>query len=143
MKKSELDKKVGAIRSKLDELTSEMTDEQALQSSVLFKRWDNNGVTYEAGQRLNYNGVLYKVLQPHTSQSDWTPDVSSSLYAEVLIPDESTIPEWQQPGSTNGYMTGDKVVYGEKTYESLIDNNVWSPVGYPTGWQEVKFEIEE
>ena len=135
MKKSELNIKVEAIRSKLDELTSEMTDEQALHSSVLFKRWDNNGVTYEAGQRLNYNGVLYKVLQPHTSQSDWTPDTTPSLYTKVLIPDENVIPEWQQPDSTNGYMIGDKVIYNGQVYESLINNNIWSPIDYPAGWQ--------
>ena len=135
MKKSELNIKVEAIRSKLDELTSEMTDEQALHSSVLFKRWDNNGVTYEAGQRLNYNGVLYKVLQPHTSQSDWAPDTTPSLYTKVLIPDKDIIPEWQQPDSTNGYMIGDKVIYNGQVYESLIDNNIWSPIGYPAGWQ--------
>lgn len=135
MKKSELDKKVQAIRSQLDMVTTEMTDEQALQSSVLFKKWDNNGIIYEVGQRLNYNGVLYKVLQTHTSQSDWTPDTTPSLYTKVLIPDKDIIPEWQQPDSTNGYMIGDKVIYNGQVYESLVNNNIWSPIDYPTGWQ--------
>lgn len=115
--------------------TIEMTDEQALQSSVLFKKWDSNRVTYEVGQRLNYNGVLYKVLQPHTSQLNWAPDTTPSLYTKVLIPDKDIIPEWQQPDSTNGYMIGDKVIYNGQVYESLIDNNIWSPIGYPAGWQ--------
>ena len=35
-------------------------------------------------------------------------------------------------------MTGDKVRYNGKVYESLIDNNVWSPIGYPQGWKEVE-----
>ena len=143
MTKTELQKKVQVIRSQLDMVTDEITDEQALQSSKLFKKWDSNRVTYEAGQRLNYNGVLYKVLQPHTSQSDWTPDTTPSLYTKVLIPDENIIPEWVQPDSTNAYMTGDKVTFEGKIYESLIDNNIWSPVSYPAGWQEIKFETEE
>lgn len=135
MTKTELQKKVQVIRSQLDMVTDEITDEQALQSSKLFKKWDSNRVTYEAGQRLNYNGVLYKVLQPHTSQLDWTPDTTPSLYTKVLIPDKDIIPEWQQPDSTNGYMIGDKVIYNGQVYESLINNNIWSPIDYPAGWQ--------
>lgn len=135
MTKIELQKKVQAIRSQLDMVIDEITDEQALQSSKLFKKWDSNGVTYKVGQRLNYNDILYKVLQSHTSQSDWTPDTTPSLYTKVLIPDENIIPEWVQPDSTNAYMTGDKVTFEGKTYESLIDNNIWSPIDYPAGWQ--------
>lgn len=135
MTKTELQKKVQVIRSQLDIITDEITDEQALQSSKLFKKWDNNGVTYKVGQRLNYNGVLYKVLQPHTSQLNWAPDTTPSLYTKVLIPDENIIPEWVQPDSTNAYMIGDKVTFEGKTYESLINNNIWSPIDYSAGWQ--------
>jgi len=126
-----------AIRSQLDNVTNEMTDEQALQSPALFREWNGNSVAYIIGQRLVYNNILYKVLQGHTSQSDWTPDAAVSLFAKVLIPDENTISEWEQPDSTNGYMTGNKVVFEGKTYESIIDNNVWSPIDYPAGWQEI------
>ena len=136
MTKTELGEKVKAVRSQLDMVTAEMTDEQALQSIKLFRKWDNSGLTYEVGQRFTYNGVLYKVIQPHTSQVDWTPDAAPSLYTKVLIPDENIIPEWVQPDSTNAYMIGDKVMFEGKTYESLIDNNIWNPIDYPAGWQE-------
>jgi hypothetical protein len=129
--------KARAIRSQLDALITEMTDEQALQSSVLFREWNGDGIVYEIGQRVTYNEILYKVLQSHTSQADWTPDMATSLYTKVLIPDENIIPEWVQPDSTNAYMTGDKVMFEGKTYESLIDNNIWNPIDYPAGWQEV------
>ena len=50
--------------------------------------------------------------------------------------DEETgeILEWGQPDSTNAYSIGDKVLFEGATYESLIDNNVWSPADYPAGW---------
>ena len=61
------------------------------------------------------------------------------LYAKVLAdPTGETINEWIQPDSTNGYMKGDKVKFEGNVYESLIDNNIWSPSAYPTGWQEIK-----
>lgn len=108
-------------------LTENATDEVALKAIVLYGSWNGDSVWYEKGYRVRYNGTLYKVLQDHTSQVDWTPDASPSLYAKVLIPDENVIPEWEQPESTNGYMIGDKVTHDGVTYESLVDNNVWEP----------------
>lgn len=90
---------------------------------------------YTVGQRLKYNKTLYRVLQTHTSQQTWTPDVAPSLFALVLIPDADVIPEWVQPDSTNPYMLGDKVTHNGKTWENTIDNNVWEPGVY--GWNEV------
>lgn len=108
-------------------LTENATDEVALKAVVLYESWNGDSAEYKEGNRVRYDGVLYKVLQDHTSQSDWKPDETSSLYAKVLIPDSTVIPEWEQPESTNTYMTGDKVTHNGITYESLIDNNVWEP----------------
>ena len=112
-------------------------DAVALTIQEFYDIW-NVGVTYEVGRYLQYKGVLYKVLQPHTSQETWTPDVASSVYAKVLIdPTGETIPEWEQPDSTNAYMTGDKVRFEGVVYESVIDNNIWSPTAYPAAWKIV------
>jgi hypothetical protein len=50
---------------------------------------------------------------------------------------EPEIPEWVQPTADNPYMTGDKVRFNGEIYESIIDNNVWSPADYPQGWQKL------
>ena len=115
------------------------TDEQALQVPSLYPEWSDEGVTYKAGTRLRSGGILYKVLQEHTSQPDWTPADAPSLFARVLIEDPNVIPEWVQPDSTNAYMTGDKVSHNGITYESLVDNNVWEPgvTGSESLWAEV------
>ena len=113
-------------------------DAVALSIQEFYDVW-NVGVAYEVGRYLQYKGVLYKVLQPHTSQETWTPDVASSVYAKVLIdPTGETIPEWEQPDSTNAYMTGDKVRFEGVVYESTVDNNIWSPTAYPAGWKIVE-----
>ena len=112
-------------------------DAVALSIQEFYDVWDV-GVSYEVGRYLQYKGVLYKVLQPHTSQETWTADVASSLYAKVLIdPTGETIPDWEQPDSTNAYMTGDKVKFEGVVYESTVDNNIWSPTAYPAGWKVV------
>lgn len=122
------------FRKMMESHADSLTDEKILEVPVFVEHWAS-GVTYQTGKRLNYNGVIYKVLQNHTSQSDWKPDETSSLYAKVLIPDSTVIPEWEQPESTNAYMTGDKVTHNGITYESLIDNNVWEPGTDETLWK--------
>lgn len=112
------------------------TDEQAVNVPKLFPHWDPEG-HYAVGDRVCYNDVLYRVLIAHDAQEAWNPEDAPSLFARVLIPDPEIIPDWEQPGATNAYMTGDKVRYNGKVYESLIDNNIWSPDAYPAGWQEI------
>lgn len=111
------------------------TDDIAIQASIIYDKWDGNSVSYQEGDRIRYNDVLYKVLHSHVSQSDWTPDKSPSLFARVLIPDENVIPNWEQPDSTNPYMIGDKVKHNGRTWSSDVDNNVWEPGSY--GWSEI------
>lgn len=115
-----------------------LSDAQALQVPMLFDEFDGNGVAYEVGKRIMFEGILYKVIQAHTSQAEWTPVAAPSLFAKVINETiDGSIPEFEQPGSTNPYMKGDKVIFNGKVYESLIDNNVYSPEAYPAGWKEV------
>ena len=125
------------VRESMDAAGAMLTDEQAAAVPALYSAWET-GTAYNAGDRRTYGGVLYKCLQAHTSQDDWTPDVAVSLWSTVLIPDPDVIPDWVQPDSTNAYMKGDKVRYNGVVYRSLIDNNVWSPDAYPAGWEIVE-----
>lgn len=122
------------------------TDEQAAEVPELYDKWaakDSSGaaIHYEVGDRRRYgdDDTLYKCITAHDSQDTWNPVYAPSLWAKILIPDPSVIPEWEQPGSTNGYSIGDKVIHNGKTWESLINNNVWGPgvVGTESLWKEV------
>lgn len=123
------------LRPIIEKAMESVDDKTALDAVTLFPMWSGDGVSYAEGMRLRHNGVLYKVLTAHTSQMGWSPDVTASLFAKVLIPDENTVYDWEQPDSTNGYMTGDKVKYNGKIWVSTVDNNVWAPDAY--GWSEV------
>lgn len=128
-----------AIRESMDAAAAVLTDEQAANAPMLFRAWSGDGVDFAVGERRLHNGILYKCLQAHTSQTDWNPADASSLWAKVLIPEPGVIPEWEQPDSTNPYMTGDKVTHNAKTWKSLIDNNVWEPgaTGTESLWEEI------
>lgn len=109
-------------------------DAEALSLQILYKQWNKQvGKELQVGEYINHNDVLYKVLQQHTVQDNWTPDVSPSLFAKVLVdPTGDTVLDWEQPDSTNPYMKGDKVKHNGVIYESEVDNNVWEPGVY--GW---------
>ena len=119
-----------AIVAALVKLRESATDEQALSVPVLYPAW-RSGVNYVAGQRVLHGGTLYKCVQAHTSQADWTPDATPALWVVVSI-DE--YPEWVQPtGAHDAYNTGDKVSYNGKHYICTVDANVYAPGVY--GWK--------
>lgn len=104
----------------------------------VFATWQP-GVAYAVGSLRTYGQgdaiKLYKCVQAHTSQADWTPDVSASLWAVAGDPAEEW-PAWSQPiGAHDAYATGDKVSHNGKHYISTTDGNVWEPGVY--GWDEV------
>ena len=111
-------------------------DETAVLVPNLFDIWSDSK-HYEKDERVTYNGTLYKCLQAHDAQADWTPTDAPSLWAKVLPGQSGEIGEWEQPGSTNGYKTGDKVTHNGKTWESTADNNVWEPGAVGAPWKEV------
>ena len=127
------------IRKIIERGTVVLDDTEALEVPELFPSWEV-GKAYAVGDRMRYGEQLYKVVQTHTSQADWTPDATPALYTPVAEPHE--IPVWRRPtGAQDAYMKGDKVHYptaDDPIYESLIDNNVWSPEEYAQGWEVVE-----
>ena len=121
------------LRAAMDAAAAALTDEQALKAAAIYPLW-NSSAAYAAGDRVRYDGVLYKCLQAHTAQPSWTPAAAPSLWAKVLTSDTGAPLPWEQPESTNPYMKGDKVTHAGKTWVSTIDNNVWEPGVY--GWEE-------
>lgn len=130
----DMEQMIEAVKKMLTSSTEELSDEDALDVAALFPTWVSKiGDEVAVGERLWYDGKLYKVIQAHTVQEDWTPDNATSLFTEVSIEEW---PEFVQPtGAQDAYMIGDKITFNGNYYVSLIDNNVWSPEANPSGWQ--------
>ena len=89
--------------------------------------------------RVQYGGKLYRCVQAHTSQSDWTPPVAASLWSGVTVDPATGYDEWKQPtGAHDAYKKGDRVLFNGSVYESLIDGNAYSPTAYPAGWKLIE-----
>lgn len=121
----------------IETLMPTITDEQAELIPEFIKAWAE-GVAYAIGNRVRYGALLYRCIQAHSSQAGWEPDVAASLW--VRTTPEGVIPEWVQPtGGHDAYNSGDKVTHNGRTWESLVDANVWEPgaAGTEALWREV------
>ena len=125
--------KARQLRHLIEQASISLDDASALDGIELFPTWTATPpMTYEVGDRVRHEDTLYKCIQPHTSQSDWTPDKVPALFIEVSIEE---FPEWVQPtGAHDAYSKGDKVSHNGKHWQSNVDGNVWEP---PTMWDEI------
>ena len=126
--------KARKLREEIVKASVSLPDEDAVSAVELFPQWAAD-TAYVLDQCIRYGDKLYRCVQAHTSQTEWTPDVTSALWTEVAKPGE--IPVWKQPtGAQDAYMTGDKVHYPDKAgpvYVSTMDYNTYAPDVY--GWE--------
>lgn len=127
------------LRQMIVKASASLSDEDALEAVELFKSWQTD-TPYVVDERIRYDNKLYRCVQAHTSQADWTPDAIPALWTEVALPGE--IPVWKRPtGVQDAYDYGDKVYYPTKDddiYQSIYDGkNSWSPDEYPAGWMKI------
>ena len=120
------------LRKMIEKAAVSLTDEDALEAVELYPMWAVN-TAYTADERIRHEDILYRCVQPHTSQEGWEPPNVPALWARVSL-DEW--PEWIQPtGAQDAYSIGYKVSHNEKHWISAVDSNVWEPGVY--GWDEV------
>ncbi len=119
--------------------SANLDDDKAMEVADLYPAWKTK--TWYAVDRILKHGVnadnetqLYKVIQAHTSQDDWTPDTTPSLYKAIGFTD-SGVSIWTQPlGADDSYAKGDDVSHNGELWTSDVDGNVWEPGVY--GWTQ-------
>ena len=124
--------KARLLRKLIERMSAELPDSDAFDAAELFPMWALKD--YAIGDRVRYGENLYKCLQPHTAQADWTPDVAVSLWVRV---DDPSIewPDWVQPvGAQDAYAKGAKVSHNDNHWISTADANIWEPGVF--GWTE-------
>lgn len=120
--------KAKTLRNLIEQLSITLDDATALTCVELFPPWKL--IAYSVGDRVQYNGTLYKCVQAHTAQSDWTPDATPALWVVVTVEEW---PEWvQSTGAQDAYAKDAKVTHNGERWISNVDANVWEPGVY--GW---------
>lgn len=124
--------KAKQLRALIESLAITLDDATALTGVELFPVWATD-TAYAVGNRVQYNGVLYKCVQAHTSQADWMPDATPALWVIVSVEEW---PEWIQPtGAHDAYDKDAKVSHNGKHWKNTMDANVYEPGVY--GWEEI------
>lgn len=121
--------KAKQLRKLIEHLAITLDDETALTGVELFPMWGID-IDYAVDDRVQHEGTLYKCVQAHTSQENWTPDATPALWVIVTVEEW---PEWVQPaGSHDAYAKGSKVTHNGEKWISSYDANIWEPGVY--GW---------
>ena len=103
------------IGSNSEKIVSTFTDENAVKVIDLFPVWAV-GIVVEVGDRRQYNGKLYKVVQAHTTQADWTPDVTPALWTVIDVVHAGTIEDPIPAVAGMEYEYGKYYIDGETVY---------------------------
>lgn len=69
-------------RAIIEQGAQTLSDTDALAVKTLYPEWAADQ-SYAVGYKLLYGGELYKVIQAHTSQADWTPDAVPALFTRI------------------------------------------------------------
>ena len=74
------------LRMAIEAAVVSLPDEEAAQAPSLSQPW-TVGEQVAVGDRRYYapTGLLYKVIQGHTTQADWTPDAAPALWVVVDV----------------------------------------------------------
>lgn len=104
--------------------------------------WSENAVYTMAqiGYPVQDNGQVYTILQPHTPAHNpgFRPVDLPAIYSIKHTTDPKLAKPYMPPNGTSGmYMKDECAVENGGVYRCTMDNNVWSPSGYPTGWEYI------
>lgn len=99
------------LRAALMDFAADAPDGKAAKYPALAKKW-KSGVVYKVDDRRQYNGRLYKCQQAHTSQANWTPDITNALWVALDVEHEGSI---EDPIPA---VAGMEYIYGKYYYDS-------------------------
>lgn len=92
--------KARQLRPYIEKAAVSLDDSDALNAIELFPVWVI-GINYLLGDRIQYNTKLFKCIQAHTSQAEWTPDITPALWTEVEQPGQGDTPDNPIPYNNN------------------------------------------
>ena len=122
-------------RKAIDTFAKNQSDKTLIDNKAVFEFW-RAGINAEKDKIYRYSENIYKCIQPHTTQEDWTPDKVPALFVKISLEE---FPQWVQPtGAHDAYKKGAKVSDEGKRWISNKDVNIYKPGLVPGDWSEVE-----
>ena len=112
-------------------------DQTASIAPDLYDEMRYSGSLIKAGTRINWHGVLKRAAVDLWDTQENSPENAPTLWEDIayrqgirIIPDVIT--------AGTAFGKGERGWWGDVLYESVIDNNVWTPAAWPDGWMVVE-----
>lgn len=130
------EKEARALRSLITQGAQSLTDAQVSTAPEVLPRLTYDGSLIPNGTRISWNGSIKRAAVDLWDTEANDPDHAPTLWEDVLYRDGyRIIPETITVGLQ--FARGEVGWWGDKLYRSLYDANVWTPEGYPAGWELV------
>ena len=126
-----------ALRKNIITSSASLEDKIASETPELFGRLNENGDLVKAGTRVNWKGLLKRAAVDLWDTKENNPDNAPTLWEDIAYKEGyRIIPETITAGTA---FNKDELGWWKDTlYKSTLDNNVWTPEQYPSGWEEVE-----
>ena len=112
-------------------------DKIASVAMDVFPVLNEDGELIKAGSRIKWNGTLKRAATDLWDTAENNPDNAPALWEDISYREGyRVIPETISAGAA--FAKDERGWWDGVLYVSLFDNNVWTPVAYPTGWQIVE-----
>ncbi|WP_329384492.1 hypothetical protein [Anaerofustis butyriciformans] len=97
-------------------------------------------LNWNKGECVRDNDQVWQLLQPYDSNTyKEHPENLRAQWSLCHTKNPLKAKPYVEPmGQSGMYMIDECCIASDgKVYKSKVDNNVWEPTGYPTGWEEV------
>ena len=126
--------KVASRVTVVDKVRADELDEKTISDiAPLFDPWQV-GIEVEVGDVLSWDGTLVECIQAHTTQADWTPDVTPALWKIHRTDTGDEIPVWIPGISVN---VDEVFSYDDTNYRVIQAHTTqegWEPPNTPALW---------
>ena len=122
------------LRPIIEQAIAQVDDKLASEGVELSPSLKYDGSLVKNGTRVNWHGVLKRAAVDLWDTEANNPDNAPTLWEDILYKDGiRMIPEVITVGTA--FSKDELGWWKDVLYVSLIDNNVWTPDAYPTGWK--------
>lgn len=123
------------MRPYIEKASISLDDKDASSVPELFPWMTYNNALIKAGTRINWYGTVKRAAVDLWATEENNPDKAPTLWEDIAYKDGIRyIPATITAGTA---FAKDELGWWEnELYKSLIDNNVWTPAAYPTGWEK-------
>lgn len=126
--------KLKRLRQIIEQAAEFLDDKDAMEGVELFPAWDG-AADYEVGQRVRYEGILYRCIQGHTAQPGWKPADAPSLWVQICETHDGTEDDPIPYEGNMALESGKYYIQGDHLYRCIRDtvNPVYSPLAELVG----------